>query len=308
MTERKTGVLVMAYGTPRTLDEVPAYYTHIRHGHPPAKEQLDELVGRYKAIGGRSPLHEITGRQAEGIGRALNAGDEGPYRVYLGHKHAPPFIEDAVDRMQDDHVEHAVALVLAPHYARMSVGDYFRRVKERMRPGGPEVRFVEYWYHEPAFVRLVASRVRAALAEFPPEARDDVRVVFSAHSLPVKALEGDPYPGQLHHSGDLIAAEAEIRHWLFAWQSAGRTDAEWQGPDIREVIKDLRREGHENVLVCPVGFVSDHLEVLYDLDIDAQALARDLDVHLVRTASPNDDERFTALLADVVRRRLGEPS
>ncbi len=308
MAERKTGVLVMAYGTPKTIDEVPAYYTHIRHGHPPTREQLEELVGRYKAIGGQSPLHEITGRQAEGIGRALNGGEEGPCRVYLGHKHAPPFIEDAVDRMQDDGVERAVALVLAPHYARMSVGDYFQRVKERLRPGGPEVRFVESWYQEPEFVRFLASRVRAGLREFPPQARDDVRVVFSAHSLPVNALRGDPYPDQLHHSGDLIATEAGLRHWLFAWQSAGRTQDQWLGPDIREVLKDLRREGHENILVCPVGFVSDHLEVLYDLDIDAQALARDLDLHLVRTASPNDDERFTALLADVVRRRLGDPS
>ena len=308
MAEVQTGVLVMAYGTPKTIEDVPAYYTHIRHGHPPTRELLEELVGRYKAIGGRSPLYEITGRQVEGIGRALNGGDEGPYRVYLGQKHAPPFIEDAVERMRKDGIERVVAIVLAPHYARMSVGDYFARVRRQLGAGGPVVRYIESWYGEPAFVRLIADRVKEALEQFLPETRDDVRVVFSAHSLPVQALEGDPYADQLHHSGDLIAREAGLRHWLFAWQSAGRTDAEWIGPDIREVIKELRREGNEHILVCPVGFVSDHLEVLYDLDIDAQALARDLDVHLVRTASPNDDERFTGLLADVVRRRLGEPS
>lgn len=308
MAEKKTGVLVMAYGTPKTPDEVPAYYTHIRHGEPPTKAQLQELLGHYQAIGGQSPLHEITERQAEGIGRALNGGEEGSFQVYLGHKHASPFIEDAVDRMQAEGVERAVGLVLAPHYARMSVGDYFERVRRRLRPGGPDMRYIESWYQEPRFVRFVADRVEEALRQFPPASRDEVRVVFSAHSLPVKALQGDPYPDQLHQSGDLIAREAGLQHWLFAWQSAGRTDAEWIGPDIREVIKDLRREGHENILICPVGFVSDHLEVLYDLDIDAQALARDLDVHLVRTSSPNDDERFTALLADVVRRRLGAPS
>ncbi len=308
MAARKQGVLVMDYGTPKTLDEVPAYYTHIRHGHPPTQEQLDELVGRYQAIGGRSPLNDITDRQAEGIGRALNGGGEGPVKVYLGHKHASPFIEDAVERMQDDGVEQAVALVLAPHYARMSVGDYFARVRGRLRPDGPEVRYIESWYQEPDFVHFLAERVKDALKGFPAEDRDEVRVVFSAHSLPVKALQGDPYPEQLHHSGDLIAKEAGLRHWLFAWQSAGRTDAEWIGPDIRDVIKELRREGQENILVCPAGFVADHLEVLYDLDIEAQALARDLDVRLARTESPNDDERFTALLADVVRRRFGEPS
>ncbi len=308
MAARKQGVLVMDYGTPRTLDEVPDYYTHIRHGHAPSREQLDELVGRYQAIGGRSPLGDISTRQAEGIGRAINGGVEGPVKVYLGHKHVAPFIEDAVARMQDEGVEEAVALVLAPHYSRMSVGDYFARVRERLGEGGPVVRFVESWYQEPDFVRFVADRVKRAMSSFPAEQRDDVRVVFSAHSLPVKALQGDPYPDQLHHSGDLIAKEAGLRHWLFAWQSAGRTDAEWIGPDVRDVIKDLRREGHENILVCPVGFVADHLEVLYDLDIEAQALARDLDVRLQRTESPNDDERFTALLADVVRRRFGEPS
>ncbi len=308
MATKKRGVLVMDYGTPKTLDEVPAYYTHIRHGHPPTKEQLDELLGRYKAIGGQSPLNDITDRQADGIGKVLNGGDEAPFAVYLGHKHAAPFIEDAVDRMQDDGVEQAVALVLAPHYANMSVGDYFGRVRSRIRPGGPEVRYVESWYQEPDFVRFVAERVRRALDAFPKEEQDEVRVVFSAHSLPLKALENDPYPEQLHHSGDLIAREAGLRHWLFAWQSAGRTDAEWIGPDIRDVVKELRREGHANILVCPVGFVADHLEVLYDLDIEAQALARDLDVHLARTESPNDDERFTALLADVVRKRFAEPS
>jgi len=308
MSTRKTGVLVMAYGTPRTLEEIPAYYTHIRHGHPPTPSQLEELVGRYRAIGGRSPLHDITSRQADGIGRALAAGGEGSFEVYLGLKHAAPFIEDAVDRMRADGVEDAVALVLAPHYARMSVGDYFARVRSRLGQERPRVRFVDSWYQEPAFVALMADRVKEALEAFPVGARDEVRVVFTAHSLPVEALKGDPYPEQLHHSGDLIAQAAGLGHWLFAWQSAGRTDAAWMGPDIRDVIKELRREGHEHVLVCPVGFVSDHLEVLYDLDIDAQSLARDLDLHLRRTASPNDDERFTALLADVVRRRLSEPS
>jgi len=297
-------VLVMAYGTPRGLEDVPRYYTHIRHGRAPSPEELRDLEERYRAIGGRSPLHEITLRQAAGIERALNGGERGPYRVYLGHKHTAPFIEDAVDRLLQDRPGKAAALVLAPHFSRASIGEYFERVRARLAQGGPEVSYIDSWCTEPRFVEFMADRVRDALGRFADAERDDVRVVFSAHSLPLQALKGDPYPDELHRSGDLIAREAGLRHWLYGWQSAGAAGGEWMGPDIRDVIKDLRAEGHARILVCPVGFVADHLEVLYDIDIEAQQLARDLDVELVRTASPNDDERFTSLLAEVVRSRL----
>ena len=306
--EKPHGVLVMAYGTPKNMEEVPAYYTHIRGGRPPSRELLEELQGRYRAIGGHSPLHAITRAQAKGIEDALREDGEGRYKVYLGMKHTAPFIEDAVDEMREDGIERAAALVLAPHYSKMSVGSYFERVRSHNADKKPEFHFIDHWHAEEDFLDFAAQRVEKALQEFPKEVRDDVRVVFSAHSLPARILrEGDPYADQLHETGDLIARRLGLRHWLFGWQSAGRTDDEWLGPDIREVIKELRRDGHGHVLLCPVGFVADHLEVLYDVDIEAQALAKDLDLVLHRTESPNADPAFTHALAGVVRRRLQQP-
>ncbi len=306
--EKPLGVLVMAYGTPKSMEDVPAYYTHIRGGRPPSPQLLKELEGRYTAIGGRSPLHEITRAQAKGIEEALATDGAPSAKVYLGMKHTAPFIEDAVDEMHRDGIELAAALVLAPHYSKMSVGTYFDRIRGHHGQRKPEFRFIDHWHHEGDFLDFAAARVEKELREFPAEVRDDVRVVFSAHSLPARILrEGDPYADQLHETGDEIARRVGLRHWLFGWQSAGRTDDEWLGPDIRDVIKDLRREGHGHVLLCPVGFTADHLEVLYDVDIEAQALARDLDLVLRRTESPNADPAFTRALAGIVRRHLSEP-
>lgn len=294
----------MAYGTPRGLDDVERYYTHIRGGHRPSPAYLEELQGRYAAIGGKSPLQEITEAQVQGIGDELERTMPGRYRMYLGMKHAEPFLEDAVARMRADGIDAALGLVLAPHYSKLSVGTYFDRVRSAIGQGGPKFRFIESWHNHPGFVESAAGRVRRALEQFPEDVRGEVRVVFSAHSLPERILrEGDPYADQIHETGDLVAARAGLRHWLYGWQSAGRTDEAWLGPDIRERIKDLRGEGVAQILLCPVGFVSDHLEVLYDIDIAAQELARDLDVQLVRTESPNADPKFLGALADVVRRR-----
>ncbi len=306
--EKPHGVLVMAYGTPKNMEEVPAYYTHIRGGRAPSPRLLEQLEGRYSAIGGRSPLYEITRAQAKGIEDALREDGEGRYKVYLGMKHAAPFIEDALEEMRKAGIDRATALVLAPHYSKMSVGSYFDRVRQHAAAEGIDFHFIDHWHDDQGFVDFAAQRVKKALSEFPPEVRDDVRVVFSAHSLPARILrEGDPYADQLHETGDLIARKLGLRHWLFGWQSAGRTDDEWLGPDIREVIKELRRDGHGHVLICPVGFVADHLEVLYDVDIEAQALAKDLDLVLRRTESPNADPAFTRALAGIVRRRLQQP-
>lgn len=304
LPDRPNGVLVLAYGTPRDLDDVERYYTHIRGGRRPSPEYLEELRGRYAAIGGRSPLHEITEAQVRGIGEALERANPGRYRMYLGMKHAEPFIEDAVRQMRRDGIEAATGIVLAPHYSRLSVGTYFDRAR-KAADDGPRLDLIEHWHDHPGFIEFAAGQVRKALQKFPEQGREGVRVLFSAHSLPERILrEGDPYQDQLHETGDRVAARLGLRHWLYGWQSAGRTDEAWLGPDIRERIKDLRREGVAHILLCPIGFVSDHLEVLYDVDIEAQALARDLDVHLVRTESPNADPAFTGVLADVVRARV----
>ncbi len=306
--EKPQGVLVMAYGTPKNPEDVAAYYTHIRGGRPPEERLLRQLQERYRAIGGRSPLYEITRAQAKGIEDALQEGGAGRYKVYLGMKHTAPFLEDAVDEMHRDGIERAVALVLAPHFSKMSVGSYFDRIKSHHGERTPELRYVDHWHDDERFLDFAAERVERELAKFPEDVRDDVRVVFSAHSLPARILrEGDPYADQLHESGDEVARRVGLRHWMFGWQSAGRTEDEWLGPDIREVIKDLRRDGHGHILLCPIGFTSDHLEVLYDIDVEAQALARDLDLELRRTESPNADPAFTSALAAVARRRLEEP-
>lgn len=297
------GVLVMAYGTPRNLDEVEPYYTHIRHGRVPSPELLQNLIDRYQAIGGVSPLNEITKAQAEGIAARLNASETGTYKVYLGMKHAAPFIEDAVAQMAADGIERAVSLVLAPHYSTMSIKTYQDTANEAAAKfGQPAFLHVDSWHLEPGFIELLADGVQKALSQFPEHA--NVRVLFSAHSLPERILTiGDPYPTQLKETGDTVAKKLGLTNYSFAWQSAGRTNEKWLGPDILDVLASLHEEGQDDVVVCPAGFVSDHLEVLYDVDIECQNVAREFGMHLVRTPSHNANPRFLDLLARVIRER-----
>ena len=267
----------MAYGTPSSLDELEAYYTHIRRGRPPTVEQLEELRSRYEAIGGVSPLRRITERQRDRIADAL--GDD--YTVALGYKHAPPFIEDAVASLP----EASVGVVLAPHYSRASVGEYVERL------GRPAV---ESWHDLPEWIEFQARAVGAALADMPTR----THVLFTAHSLPERVLEGDPYPSELETSAAAIAARAGIDNWTTAWQSAGRTPEPWRGPDILDVISALDADG---VLVCAQGFTADHLEVLFDLDIAAREQAEKAGIAFARTAMVNDDPVVLGALAERVR-------
>ncbi len=292
----------MAYGTPRGLDDVERYYTDIRHGRPPPAELLEELTARYQAIGGRSPLYEITEAQRLGLEKRLDG-----VPTYLGQKHSPPFIADAVAAMAGDGVDRIVGLVLAPHYSKMSVGDYRRRVllaRDEIGVDAP-VDVVESWHIEPGYVAFLAERVRDAAARLSPEVRERHVVVFTAHSLPEAILRGgDPYPAQLQETADAVAAAAGVREHTIGWQSAGRTADPWLGPDVLEVLERLARAGALGVVVCPCGFVSDHLEVLYDVDVECVQAAEQLGMELVRTDSPNDDPAFLDVLATVVRREL----
>jgi len=295
------GVLVMAYGTPSSLDEVEAYYTDIRGGRPPAPELLDELTRRYRAIGGRSPLRDITRAQATGIAERTGA------KTYVGLKHSAPFIPDAVGELASDNVDLVAGLVLAPHYSYMSVGDYERRVREAATDVGwpGELRMIPSWHLEEGYVTWLAARVEDALAALSAGVRDEAMVLFTAHSLPTRVAEvGDPYPDQLQQTADAVAARAGLARWQIAWQSAGRTSVEWLGPDVLDVLVDLAAKSTPAAVVCPCGFVADHLEVLYDIDIEARDLAEDLGMELVRTRSPNDDPAFLEMLAGVVRRAL----
>ena len=295
-------VIALAYGTPATLDDLEPYYTHIRHGQPPSPELLAELHERYEAIGGRSPLLEITQAQAAGVRTALQAAGQPDVRVVLGMKHAPPFIEDAARDLVDGGVEGVVGLVLAPHYSSMSVGEYASRATAALRGGScsPSFAIVRSWATAPGYVGWLADAVHAALDRLGA-AGADAEVVFTAHSLPERILAaGDPYPAQLLATARAVARAAELPRWSVAWQSAGRTADPWIGPDILDVLPEIAAAGASAVVVCPAGFVADHLEVLYDLDIEAAGAARQLGLPFTRTAMPNDDPGLAATLADVV--------
>jgi ferrochelatase len=297
------GLVVMAYGTPGSPAEVEGYYTHIRRGRPPSPEQLAELTRRYQAIGGVSPLAERTRAQVAGIAAALEAAEPGGWRVDLGMKHAAPFLEDAAADLVSGAgaVDRLVGLVLAPHYSRGSVAEYHTRVAEVAAAHDVPYCPIQAWHDLPAWLDAQAERVRVARAALP----DKTKVLFTAHSLPERVLEGDRYPDELRTSATAIAERAGLDRWYgwtLAWQSAGRTPEPWRGPDVAEVIRDLGATGRaEGVLVCPQGFVSDHLEVLYDLDVDARRVAGEAGLAFGRTASINDEPAVMAALAGRVR-------
>lgn len=247
------GVLVMAYGTPHNLEEVLPYYTHIRHGRAPSDEQLADLIRRYEAIGGVSPLTEITQAQVRGLEQLLHADGGRDVSLYQGMKHIAPFIEDAVEQMYQDGITEAVGIVLAPHYSKMSVGAYEKTALETAKKlGGPKFRFVHQWHMEPAFLDVLTARVGEAL-HLCANPKDAV-VVFSAHSLPERILQtDDPYVRQLHESGEEVARRLQLNHYQFAWQSAGQTGEPWLGPDILDVLRSLKEQGVKEVVSCSQG-------------------------------------------------------
>ncbi len=297
-------VLLMAYGTPGSLDAVPEYYAHIRGGRMPAPELVADLRARYRAVGGVTPLLERTREVRDRLADAFAARGD-PRSVYVGMKHWHPFIAEAVRQMVRDGVEEASALVLAPHYSRMSIGGYRRYLEEALGEAPTlRVELIERWGAEPEFIALMAGLVREGLGRFPA---GDVTVVFTAHSLPARIREwNDPYEAELLASSRLVADAAGVRDWRFAWQSAGASGEPWIGPDILEYLETLAGEGVRQVLQVPIGFVADHLEVLYDIDIEARRRAGELDVGFHRTRLPNADPAFIAALAAVIERHERE--
>lgn len=296
------GLLVMAYGTASGPEDIERYYTDIRGGRPPSPEALEDLRGRYEAIGNEFPLARITAEQAGGLATALAADPDGPwFRPYIGYKHSPPFIPDTIRQMAADGVRRAVGIVMAPHYSRMSIGGYAERASVA-KSLGIDLSMIESWHDHPAFLEVLAGRVRGALDRLTPEQRAGALVVFTAHSLPVRILEwGDPYPDQLRETAEVVAARVGIERVTTGWQSAGRTGEPWLGPDLGEVIEEAAAGGTTAVVVCPCGFTADHLEILYDIDIEAMATAARAGLPLVRTESMNATPEFVSALAAVVR-------
>jgi ferrochelatase len=291
----------MAYGTPRHPDEIEAYYTDIRRGRPPTPEALADLVARYDAIGGISPLARRTEAQRDALQSALDERAPDSYRVDLGLKHADPKIEEATEALLAEGVERIIGLVLAPHYSSYSIGQYLGRARAVAEPAGVPVGGVESWATEPAFIEFISADLERRLASVPAGSR----VLFTAHSLPQRIIDGgDPYPDELRATAVAVADRLgleEGRDWSIAWQSAGRTPEPWIGPDILEVIDSLAEEGSvPGVVVSAVGFVADHLEVLYDLDIEAADRAAGHGLAFARTACVNDDATVMGALADRV--------
>jgi len=291
----------MSYGAPASPEDVEAFYTDVRRGRPPSAEQLEELTGRYAEIGGVSPLSERSRAQVSAIDRALALRAPGRFSLYYGTKHGAPKIEDAVGDAARDGATALVGVVLAPHYSAMSVGEYLDRVERAADAAGLPTSFVRHYGAEPELVGLLATRVTDALRTLPGDLADDAEVLFTAHSLPARILDtDDPYPAELAETAALVAERAGVERFRTAWQSAGRTPEPWLGPDVGEVLVELAEKRTRAVVVCPAGFTSDHLEVLYDLDVVLARRAAELGLSFLRTASLNDDPALAGLLARLV--------
>jgi len=302
-------VLLMAYGTPETPDQVEDYFTHIRGGRKPSPEAVEHLRERYMLVGGKTPLLEITNEVASKLQERLRS-DGGNFNVYAGMKHWHPYIGSVMEQMAADGVQRAVAFALAPHCSHISLGGYRKAVDEAQEKLGKpfDIPYIKCWHHNPRFRNMMAGLVREGLALFPETRRESVTVVFSAHSLPERIRTwNDPYESQLMESSAAVAKLAGLDNWRFAFQSAGNTGEPWLGPDIVDFLDTLRSEGVVNVLSVPIGFVSDHLEILYDLDIEATDKARQLGITYHRTPMPNARPEFIEVLASVVKENLASP-
>jgi len=309
----------MAYGTASGPDDIERYYTDIRGGRAPSPEHLAELQDRYAAIGNVFPLLDTTRAQSVGLVDRLN-GDGTTYRAYLGMKHSAPSISEAVTRMRNDGIEHAVGVVMAPHWSGMSVETYVERVRGAVEEGGgPTFSFIRSYHSHPSFVKFVATRVSDALESLTPTDRSGAMVLFTAHSLPTRVTEEGSlrcktcdcaescrYRDGLQETADLVAETIGLESYGIAWQSAGRTGGPWWGPPIEESIFEAAGLGHRAVVVCSAGFVADHLEILYDLDVEAKAVADGAGIRFARTRMPNADTEYLDVLAEVVRDHLAE--
>jgi protoporphyrin/coproporphyrin ferrochelatase len=310
-------VLLMAYGGPDSLEDVEPYLLDVRGGRTTPPDLVEEIRARYERIGGKSPLLEITNAQAKALEERLNrdASTEERFRVYVGMRHWAPTIPDTVQKIYQDGLRQGVALCMTPYHSRMSVGAYYKKLDEGIQslPNENEpqsqlsFRRVQSWHDHPLFIQSIANRVKQALDQFPEEDRQSVPVLFTAHSLPVSIMQqGDPYVSQLMETAQLSASALGLQNnrWQLCFQSAGAQNTRWLGPDLEEVIGDLAQSSERNVLVAPIGFISDHVEILFDIDVEAKEFAHDKGINLERTVSMNTYDLFIHALADIVRGEL----
>lgn len=297
----KKAVLMLAYGTASSVERMRCYLSDIRGGRPMSDEFVDEFKRRYELIGG-SPLTSLTYNQAKKTGEALqNQGLDWP--VYLGMRHWSPWIKDAIGQMYLHGVEEAVGIVMAPHYSKMSIGKYWGKIEEAQEMHGSNIKFtfVNSWYQQPKFLQALEEHIRAGLEKFSPDVRDKVKIVFSAHSLPERLIKmGDPYDEQLKDNAKIVAERLGDVDWMFSYQSAAETGEPWLGPQIEDVVVDLANQGYKQMLVAPIGFVCDHVEILFDIDIEAKQIADEYGIQLERIESMNSTPLFIGAVANAI--------
>jgi len=311
MPPNHTAVLLLAYGSPNRLDEVEAYFTDIRGGRTPSPEAVEELTARYRQVGVPTPLLAVSTELGRQLERALNANppDDAIYTVHLGMKHWTPRIATAVHEAVEAGADRVISIVLAPHFSRISTNGYRRQIEAALaahpRNGSAPLGldFVESWHELDGYIQAVADNVRATRAQF--ERPEEVVAVFTAHSLPARILnEGDPYQDQLLRTSELVATRAGVAQWRFSYQSQSHTGEPWLGPDLVDTIEELAGQGHRAALVASVGFIADHLEISYDIDIEAKEKADALGIELRRTPMLNADPRLAQALHALVAQRV----
>ena len=297
----------MAYGTPYKEEDIERYYTHIRHGRRPSDEEIQDLKDRYKAIGGISPLAKITENQAKDLEKKLNEmQDEYEFKMYIGLKHIEPFIEDAIEQIHNDGYKKIASIVLAPHYSTFSIKSYNGRAKEEADKYSIEIRSVVDWYDAPGFIEYWVREIEKTYQSMPKDEQENSCLIVSAHSLPEKILtKGDPYADQLAETAKLIAEKVSVPNYAIGWQSEGNTPEPWLGPDVQDLTRDLHKEkGYKAFIYAPVGFVADHLEVLYDNDYECKVVCDEVGASYYRPEMPNTDPLFIETLAEVVLKEL----
>lgn len=304
--KKQIGLLVMAYGTPYQKSDIEPYYTDIRHGRKPSEEELNDLISRYEAIGGLSPLAGTTERQADAIQKALNETYEDvEFKLYIGLKHIHPFIEDAVTQMNEDGIKEAVTVVLAPHFSNFSIASYNRRAKDKADTFDIQLHHVQHYYQQQQFIDYWTMRVNETLENIPQEEHAKTVLVVSAHSLPEKMIKesNDPYPFELEDTARLIQEQSAIEHVAVGWQSEGNTGTPWLGPDVQDLTRDLfEQEGYQHFIYTPVGFVAEHLEVLYDNDYECKVVCDAVGAAYHRPPMPDTHPLFIgAIVSEITK-------
>ena len=298
-------ILLLAFGGPRSLDEVESFLTRLFRGRKPSSEQLERIKERYRLIGGRSPLPEITFKQAKALEKKLDAKGY-PFQSYVGMRYGHPLIEETLKKIVEDGIHEVVALPMAPFRSRASTGAYVEEVNQIKKNMGEklEISFVEGWHLHPLFLGAIQERIEEGLMQFTAEERKKVHLIFSAHSLPKSLVENEPYVKDMEESVQEVLKKIEPHPWHIAFQSRGMGPEEWLGPDVESVLAGLSRQKAREILVIPIGFVADHIEVLYDIDILYRGKAESMGVILKRTSSLNFSERFIEALAAVVEEHI----